>query len=237
MRIGIYCGRLPALEQRGIEHALARYLTSTISGYSNAVTKLGVEDELVFYLERRVFTDAVWNEIDKLPILFEEQENLSFVRAAGYFQRLPNGARCRVLFRYLPGEGLPDFWQRLIDKLYLVLLCRIDSISLLHVLAPIGPRMLLPRVGCPLVVTISEPATVRGERLADKYLVFSREVEIALAKELGGNSDRILRVLPPDSPSETVDGSLRRGMRTMREVVADCFLICRQLILSYKAGY
>jgi len=232
MRIGIYTGRI--LDWAEAQGVLVR---ASIVLLTEFLARQSAEDELVFYCDPTSITEEMWSEIDSLPTLFHEQRELALLAAGRFFRPLPNGARCRVLFRRLPqtrlgppGSKLASSFYRKLDCLLLAFYARVDGLNLLHVLGPVDQITITPTVRCPLVATVTSAADVQAYRRVNRFLTFSKQTAAALATEHGVPSSSVLLLNPAES------NGAGRYTRSMREAVLRSLNVCQQLILSSKGG-
>lgn len=212
MRIGVYFGR------HGTGGGMKTFALAYIYELLNSLEQPSYRDlEFVFYGDRSVFSEDVLDDLSIAQILTAKAKGALDFGGRQAFRPLPNGERCRVFTRILPGI----FGRRLngiLDQLLLGLYCRLDGVEFLHSTSNFGSFWRNP----PQLVTVHdlfqafpagagprEPKTpwVRGREwlyrllFAIQFRVIAQAVTDAesVAQEISGryNFDRArLRVIP-----------------------------------------
>lgn len=171
MRVGIYLGR-----HAGKGGGIAVYASSLVLAALRLLAQHGYEDdEVVFYGEKGIFTDALLDEVSLSPVLSAVVSTLLDTGAGRYFRTLPNGARCRLLVRVLP-DGIDWRSGMLLDQGIVPFLALLDGLDALHSTTNYG--ILLCRK--PQIITVH-----------DLYQAWP----VALAEQ--DEHGRLTRVLPP----------------------------------------
>lgn len=138
MRVGIYTGR----HQRG--DASWVFARSFVLALLEALRE-DTSTEVVVYIHPITLDPRLQEGIELAPVLVTFATNYFYNGASRYFRKLPNGAQCRMLIRFLPQTA-----PRLVDSLLLGALAGRDKLDVLHLLG----ETRVPWVPCATVVTL-----------------------------------------------------------------------------------
>ncbi|HQH26027.1 MAG TPA: glycosyltransferase [Oligoflexia bacterium] len=133
MRVGIYLGR-----HAGGGGGIAVYARSLVAELFRLLERQRSDEvELVFYGAKSLFEPALLDELELAPVLFAAKGVDLFFGAASCFRVLPNGAKCRVLIRFLP-ESFSRYADLLLDQMLVPVLLLRDRVHVLHSAANYG---------------------------------------------------------------------------------------------------
>ena len=161
MRIGVYLGRYREADlNEPYAEGPAEFAQGLVPHLVFAMSKAGNDEEVVFYGDEKTLRPDLLEQLEMGEVLTEKAEGFeNIVSAQRVFRVLPNGARCRVLFRVLPSSPSRLFGMFL-DQVVLAFLIRYDRTTVLHSAANLG--VFFP--GRPQVINLFDKVLRPGEQ-------------------------------------------------------------------------